>query len=276
MRRWSTIQGEPSQLERSALADTLEPMCTYAFSFDPGHDWPFVIAGNRDERQDRAWAAPAAHWPDREGVVGGLDQLGGGTWAGINQHGVVACLLNRWDTLGPGAGKRSRGEIVLDALDFADARDAAEALADLSPDAYLGFNLILADNRDCFWLHLRAGSAVQVKAVRRGIHLITHGDLNEMATRRIARYLPQFQALGPPEMPDKIDSWSHWRMLLTDRSLDPSDDPKSGLLVEMPEMNFGTSSQRFFALRSIETVARAGEVGVYFFASPHKPLTRVL
>ena len=84
--------------------------------------------------------------------MAGLDVQAGGSWLGINDHGVVAGVLNRAGTLGPAAGKRSRGELVLEALDHADAAAAAQALGDLDPDAYRPFNLVIADDRDAFWL----------------------------------------------------------------------------------------------------------------------------
>ena len=251
-------------------------MCTYAFHFDPSAQWPFVIAGNRDELKARPWSAPANHWPDRPGVVAGLDQTAGGSWAGMNDDGVVACILNRWDTLGPADGKRSRGEIVLDALDFADAADAADALSALAPEAYRGFNLIIADNRDCFWLRLVEGGNVDVHAVSAGTHLISHGDLDNRTAPRIERYLPQFKSMGPPSDPDDTATWLAWRALLSDGSMDPSDDPKSALRVDMPEIGFGTSSQSFMALRSMTARQKDNRAGVYWFGGLDEEMTRVI
>src|SRR5579864_8479952 len=101
---------------------------------------------------------PGRHWPDRPEIVAGQDLLAGGSWLGLNDWGVAAAVLNRQGSLGPAAGVRSRGELVLEALDHADAVDAATALADLDPAAYRSFNLIVADNRDAFWLrHAETG-----------------------------------------------------------------------------------------------------------------------
>ena len=44
-------------------------MCTVVLLHRPGHAWPLLLAAIRDERIDRAWDPPAAHWPDRPGVV---------------------------------------------------------------------------------------------------------------------------------------------------------------------------------------------------------------
>ena len=102
-------------------------MCTLVMLFRPGHEWPLLIAANRDEMLDRTWSAPARHWPDRPEVVAGRDELAGGSWLGVNDDGVVAGILNRMGSLGPGDGKRTRGELVLEALDHSDAAAAAEA-----------------------------------------------------------------------------------------------------------------------------------------------------
>ena len=88
-------------------------MCTVVILRRPGHAWPLLLAGNRDEMMDRPWDAPARHWPDRPDVVAGRDRLAGGTWLGLNDSGVVAILLNRRGTLSarrmtPAAGANCR------------------------------------------------------------------------------------------------------------------------------------------------------------------------
>jgi len=104
-------------------------MCTLVILRRPDHRWPVLIGANRDEMIDRPWDPPGRHWPDRPEVVAGLDKLAGGSWLGINDWGVAAAVLNRHGSLGPAPGIRSRGELVLEALDHADAAAAAEALA---------------------------------------------------------------------------------------------------------------------------------------------------
>ena len=74
---------------------------------------------------------PGRHWPDRPEIIAGIDETAGGSWLGVNDFGVVAAILNRSNSLGPKEGKRSRGELVLEALDHADASDAAEAITSI-------------------------------------------------------------------------------------------------------------------------------------------------
>ncbi len=191
-------------------------MCSVILLRRPDHAWPLLVAANRDEMLTRPWLPPDRHWPDRPEIVAGLDRTGGGTWFGLNRHGVMATLLNRTGTLGAAPGKRSRGELVLDALDYPDAVVAAEALADLDPQAYRPFNLIVADNRDAYWLAHRGDGRITRAAIPEGLSLIAAEDLNDPKSARIARYRPEFLAADPP-MPER-DAWQDWQALLTDRT----------------------------------------------------------
>lgn len=116
---------------------------------------------------DRPWLPPGRHWQDRPEVLAGLDKPMGGSWLVVNDYGVAAVVTNREGTLGPATGKRSRGELVLEALDHANAGDAVQALADLEPRAYRAFNLFNGDPVSAFWLRhqdkeSRCGSQARV------------------------------------------------------------------------------------------------------------------
>jgi hypothetical protein len=195
-------------------------MCTVVISRRPGHDWPLILGANRDEMTNRAWRPPGRHWADWPDVIAGMDEQAGGSWMGLNDFGVAAAILNRSGTLGSLAGKRSRGELVLEALDHADAATAAAALAELDPDAYRPFNLIVADNTDAFWLAHRGGAPIQVTAIPEGVSMITEGDLDDLGSSRVARYLERFRASAPDDL-----AWETWAALLTDRSTDPARGP---------------------------------------------------
>ena len=66
--------------------------------------------------------------------------------------GVMAAIMNRPGSLGPAEGVRSRGELPLEALDHADASEAAKALSAIEARSYRAFNLVIADDRHAFWL----------------------------------------------------------------------------------------------------------------------------
>lgn len=150
-------------------------MCTFLISRNPGSSWPVLIAANRDEMAGRPWQAPGRHWPDRPEVVAGHDVLAGGSWLGLNDTGVVAAILNRVGTLGPAPGKRSRGELVLEALEHGDAVDAAAALRQLDGRAWRPFNMVVADNRDAFWVRSEGRAEVEALPVAAGMHMLKIG-----------------------------------------------------------------------------------------------------
>ncbi len=118
-------------------------------------------------------------------------------------------------------GKRSRGELVLDALDFVDASDAVEMLTALDTKAYRPFNMVIADNTHAFWLR-NAGDEVEAFPLAEGVTMITASDANDPKSKRIRHFLPLWQAAEAPD-PDK-DEWSEWQELLASREHAPDGD----------------------------------------------------
>lgn len=225
-------------------------MCTVVILRRPGHDWPLIVAANRDEMAGRPSAAPARHWPDRPEVVGGLDRLAGGTWFGLNDYGVVAGVLNRSDSLGPKFGYRSRGELPLEALDHAEASVAAEALSAIESASYRSFNAVIADGRDAYWLRSAGGregrwAAVEVMELPVGLSMITAYDLNDERSRRTRLYLPRFSDAQPPE-PTSGD-WRAWQALLASRLHDADAGPEGAMTV-VTDGGFGTVSSSLIAV----------------------------
>jgi hypothetical protein len=211
-------------------------------------------------------------------VVAGLDVLAGGSWLGVNEYGVVAAVLNRVGTLGPAAGKRSRGELVLEALDHADAATAARALTDLDPNAYRPFNLVIADARDAFWLRHAGGLPAfgyrtpagvwrEVEAVRmpqagtpsrpetrspavecwpmpEGCSMLTARDLNDPSSARVRHFRPQFELARPPD--PGADDWASWIELLGQRR-GVDDDPTNAMAI-VTSGDYGTVCSTLVAL----------------------------
>jgi len=222
-------------------------MCTLVVLKRSRHDWPLILAGNRDEMRDRPWTPPGRHWPDRPEVVAGRDDLAGGSWLGLNDHGVVAVMLNRYGTLGPAAGKRSRGELVLEALDHADAVTAGRALADLNPEAYRAFNMIIADNRDLLWLRHAGDGRMRLEPLDDGLWMVTAADANDAeADPRIAAFLPRFRAAAAP-MPLEEGSWAAWSALQGLGAPSGAASASAGLCFTLPS-GFGTVAAHQIAL----------------------------
>jgi len=100
-------------------------------------DLPLVVGANRDELFERP-AVPMTVLRERDPrILGGRDELAGGTWLAVNEHGVVAGLTNRPMPDGRDLTKRSRGDLPLFLAEHTSAADAAAAAtATLRPSGY--------------------------------------------------------------------------------------------------------------------------------------------
>ena len=242
-------------------------MCTVVVLRRPGHDWPLILAANRDEMAERPSAPPARHWPDRPEAVAGLDRLAGGTWLGLNDFGVVAGVLNRRESLGPEPGYRSRGELPLEALDHAEASAAAEALSAIETASYRSFNAVIADRRDAYWLRSAGpgggrarAAAVEAMALPTGLSMITAYDRNDKRSARTRLYLPRFSDAPPPD-PASGD-WRSWQTLLASRLHDADAGPEGAMTV-VTDSAFGTVSSSLIALPA---AALADEAPCWLYA----------
>lgn len=234
-------------------------MCTLVILRRPGHGWPVVVAANRDEMADRPWQPPGRHWPDRPGIVAGRDVLAGGSWLGLNDDGVVCGVLNRRHSLGPAAGLRSRGDLVLDALSHPDATTAARALRALDPALWRSFNLVVADRRAAFWLYGHGPDGpgeVGVATIPEGVHMVTAWDMDDPESARIRTHLPRFVEAHPPE-PDAWPEgdWAEWQMLLASRAGGDGNMQREGAMNIATDTGFGTVSASLIALPAPDTAA---------------------
>ena len=191
------------------------------------------------------WAAPAAHWPGRPEIVGGLDRTAGGTWMGLSRAGVVATVLNRPGTLGPELGKRSRGELPLLALDHPTAAAAAGAIAEMDASAWRPFNMVVADREGALFLRGLGAGRPEVLRLPPGVHMITSHEPDDIGSARIARHLPRFRA-APAPSPDRVDpveGWEGWRAILADTAGEPAEQ------LNIPARDgYGTASSALLAL----------------------------
>ena len=190
-------------------------MCTLVILRRPRAAGPLLLAANRDELYSRPSLPPGRYWPDRPHVLAGLDLRAGGAWLGVNDAGVAAGLLNRHGTFQPDPGSRSRGDVVLRALDHASARGTAKAFTVLDAAGWRPFNLIVADASDAFWLCHRGSSAMVVTAIPPGLHMIEGGDLDDPASPRLRHYRPRFSAAATPD--PTSGQWQGWQEILADR-----------------------------------------------------------
>lgn len=116
-------------------------MCLLVFAWRIHPEYPLVLAGNRDEFHARP-AAPASWWCEPEGVLAGRDLQAGGTWLGLHREGRFAVVTNFREPAQDTAGRRSRGELVVDYLTRGDPADHWAAELASRGEQYGGFNLL--------------------------------------------------------------------------------------------------------------------------------------
>jgi len=193
-------------------------MCTVVVLLRPEHPWPILLIANRDESVDRAWDPPAAWWPEYPDVVAGRDRTAGGTWMGLNTHGVTAAVLNRPGSLGPVAGKRSRGELPLLALARTTASDAVDAIVSLDASQWRGFNMVIADRSGATFVRGAGHGGPSAHRLMPGVSMVTAHDPNDEESPRVARHLSRFRAAAPPDPANWPANRDAWRAILADRS----------------------------------------------------------
>ena len=69
-------------------------MCLVAIAYRQVEGIPVFVAANREESYARP-ATPPQALPGKPPAVGGIDQLAGGTWLGVNARGVLVGITNR-------------------------------------------------------------------------------------------------------------------------------------------------------------------------------------
>lgn len=204
-------------------------MCLLLFAYGVDPDYPLIVAANRDEFHGRA-TAPAQWWQDRP-VLAGRDLDAGGTWMGVSRTGRFAAITNYRDPASQQVGLRSRGQLVLDALD--PAIPAAELLDRLRADGhrYNGFNLVFGgvDGLFCY------GSRGEAAALSPGLYGLSNHLLETpwpkvvRGKTALRRYLDSGQA---PALEPLLD-------LLHDRA--PAAD------AELPDTGVGIEVERRLA-----------------------------
>ncbi len=117
-------------------------VCLLVFAWKAHPRFRLIMAGNRDEFHDRP-AEPCRWWSEPSGILAGRDLEAGGAWMGVSRTGRAAVVTNYREPARPEPGRRSRGELVIDALTTEEEFDTwARRLGGAAAD-YGGFNLIV-------------------------------------------------------------------------------------------------------------------------------------
>jgi uncharacterized protein with NRDE domain len=217
-------------------------MCLILFAHKVHPDYPLVLAANRDESYSRPTQA-AAFWRDHPQVYAGRDLEQGGTWLGIARNGRVAAVTNFRDGNAAKTSTRSRGELVTNYLRGSQGPSEYANRVRRDGNSYNGFNLLLGDVDELFYVSNRNGG---VTAVAPGVHGLSNSLLNTQWPK-VTRGCEALSKLMSAKTQDLIDGLF---AALTDRTT-AADDTLPNTGVGLPRER--TLSSAFIATPSYGT-----------------------
>jgi uncharacterized protein with NRDE domain len=202
-------------------------MCLIAIALHHHHDYPLVVAANRDEFYERP-TAPLAFWEDHPQILGGRDLQSKGTWLAVNTAGRIAAVTNYRapETLHQKPGGPSRGRLVTDFL--TSSTPPADYLEEVraARERYNGFNLLVGNIHELWWY---ANPADAMEKLSPGIHGLSNHLLNTpwpKVDKSKAR-LSEILAGSGPVWPERI-----FEMLADQQRPRDRDLPRTGIALE--------------------------------------------
>jgi uncharacterized protein with NRDE domain len=172
-------------------------MCLLAIQYKLVPESPILVAANRDEAYERPSSLPAIQ-SGKPRILCATDQQAGGTWLGVNQHGLFVAAANR-PKLTPPISPKSRGTLCRDLLRAGSARQAVDiALEELSSGQYDGVNYLCADFESGWVVH--GGEEVDTVELEPGLTILSNSDANDPHNDRVklAKRLLTLQMLDSP------------------------------------------------------------------------------
>jgi uncharacterized protein with NRDE domain len=163
---------------RSRRAVAFLVVCLLIALFQVVPSAPLIVAANRDERYDRPAVAITTLREAQPRVLGGRDEVAGGTWLAVNEFGVVAGLTNVPSPQGRDTTKRSRGELP---VALAAHQDAAAAVAwicaTVDPSDYNPCWLLVGDRESLFYVDLTGGRRPVASPLPAGSYVLENAPL---------------------------------------------------------------------------------------------------
>jgi uncharacterized protein with NRDE domain len=145
---------------------------------------PLLVAANRDELYDRPAEPITVLRGEPPRILGGRDEVAGGTWLAVNSAGVLAGLTNQ-PSASRDPAKRSRGELPLAFAAYPDAATAvAEVCGRLDPAGYNPCWLLVGDRHTLFSIDLTGGSRPTVQELPPGAYVLENAPLRRDSAKQ--------------------------------------------------------------------------------------------
>ncbi|WP_394148285.1 NRDE family protein [Shewanella atlantica] len=148
-------------------------MCILFIALNQHPEYPLIVCANRDEFHHRP-TEPAHLWqPDNE-LLAGKDLEAGGTWLGINKQGSFSALTNLRDPMRQKSNMRSRGELVIKALQH---KPLTMSWLREHSENYNPFNLIFGHGDELYCFNSAVNEFTRLTS---GFHSISNGALDDI------------------------------------------------------------------------------------------------
>ena len=197
---------------RNPSGPAVRPMCLITFAWRVHPQAPLLLAANRDEFYRRP-SAPLARWGDAPRVIAGRDLEAAGTWLGISDRGRFAAVTNIRDPAAVARrAARSRGELTADFLRGDEAPGAYLATVAARCADYQGFNLLLGDGDELWYLHGDGSRGATPRPLEPGIYGLSNAALDvpwpkvERARRALSEAVAPAAPADHPALAACIDS----------------------------------------------------------------------
>ncbi|HYY53603.1 MAG TPA: NRDE family protein [Myxococcales bacterium] len=211
-------------------------MCTLVLLQRPSE--LLAVSGNRNELLSRPARGPRVE----NGILAPRDELAKGSWLGLNRHGLFVCVTNRRGAM-IDPSRKSRGLLVLEALQARSARGLHDALLELRGDRHNGFHLVYADLQDAF-ISWSDGYTIQHLPLPPGqVHVITERSFGAGESARERSVAESFAGLEP-----RVDAW---RPPMTVHAKEPLESA----CVHADNIGYGTRSSLQLVLRGSDARA---------------------
>jgi uncharacterized protein with NRDE domain len=221
-------------------------MCLLAFYFQSFDDCPLVVAANRDEVLARP-SAPPQVLREKPLVYGGKDLQSGGTWLGINEHGLFVGILNRRSQIDEREPFRSRGLLCLDLLGAKSSDRARDELMRHQDFLYRPFNLVFADAQAAYAAY-NENCRISSQRLEKGLHVFGNAPVLSPRSQKLVHAHELFQPAAEVLRLDGVGpkSIQILQTALSDHWGANDNGPKDAICVHMPSYGTVSSSLLFY------------------------------
>jgi uncharacterized protein with NRDE domain len=181
--------------------------------------------------------------------VAGTDLRAGGTWLGVNEHGLLVGILNRRANreIMPDLRARSRGLLCLDLLRLRNTAEADEFLS-RHEERYNPFTVLYADPRSA-GVAFNHQKTIMLRALSPGLHVFSSAaevdTASDKADRAYGRFMACDAALSPAQ--DSVEWLGNFKTLLGDHNAISEAQPRDAVCIHGPDSGTVSSTVVYYS-----------------------------